>query len=47
MQPVRLEKALAGAIYAEFTEDSAMPHLFDAFRLRDITFHNRIGVSPM
>ncbi|HJT11210.1 MAG TPA: NADH:flavin oxidoreductase/NADH oxidase, partial [Dongiaceae bacterium] len=24
-----------------------MAHLFDAFRLRDITFHNRIGVSPM
>ncbi len=24
-----------------------MPHLFDEFRLRDITFRNRIGVSPM
>jgi 2,4-dienoyl-CoA reductase-like NADH-dependent reductase (Old Yellow Enzyme family) len=24
-----------------------MPHLFDALRLRDVTFANRIGVSPM
>ena len=24
-----------------------MPHLFDEFRLREITFRNRIGVSPM
>jgi 2,4-dienoyl-CoA reductase-like NADH-dependent reductase (Old Yellow Enzyme family) len=28
-------------------KDSAMSHLFDEFRLRDITFRNRIGVSPM
>jgi 2,4-dienoyl-CoA reductase-like NADH-dependent reductase (Old Yellow Enzyme family) len=24
-----------------------MPHLFDEFRLREISFRNRIGVSPM
>jgi 2,4-dienoyl-CoA reductase-like NADH-dependent reductase (Old Yellow Enzyme family) len=24
-----------------------MPHLFDSFRLRDVTFQNRIAVSPM
>ncbi|MGE0479614.1 MAG: NADH:flavin oxidoreductase/NADH oxidase [Phycisphaerae bacterium] len=24
-----------------------MPHLFDEFKLRDVTFRNRIGVSPM
>lgn len=24
-----------------------MPHLFDSFTLRDVTFRNRIGVSPM
>jgi 2,4-dienoyl-CoA reductase-like NADH-dependent reductase (Old Yellow Enzyme family) len=24
-----------------------MPHLFDAFRLRGVTFRNRIGIAPM
>lgn len=24
-----------------------MPHLFEAFKLRDITLHNRIGIPPM
>ena len=24
-----------------------MPHLFEPLKLRDITFRNRIGVSPM
>lgn len=24
-----------------------MPHLFDAFKLKDVTLRNRIGVSPM
>src|SRR3954468_4390199 len=29
------------------TDGNDMPHLFEPLTLRDITFRNRIGVSPM